>query len=164
MSNWPSVLTWIESSALGNAIRGSGVWTYGVINLVHILGVATLFGAILVLDLRLLGWRRDVALASIASVTSPLAVIGFCLAALSGVCLLATNATEYASNPFLLTKFAAIAVGLINAIILSRLSGWKARSTRELEHRERVQLAMLGGVSLLCWLTALAAGRMIGYW
>ncbi len=164
MFSWHALLAWIESSLLGNAIRGSGVWTYGVINLVHILGVATLFGAILVLDLRLLGWRRDVALAGIASVTAPIAAIGFCLAALSGVCLLATNATEYASNPFLLIKFAAIAVALINAILLSRLSGWKAPGTRELEQRERLQLAMLGGVSLLCWLTAIAAGRMIGYW
>ena len=30
--------------------------------------------------------------------------------------------------------------------------------------REQIQLAVAGGASLLCWLTAIAAGRMIGYW
>ena len=38
-------LAWLESSMLGHAMRNSGVWTYGVVNLGHILGVATLFGA-----------------------------------------------------------------------------------------------------------------------
>ena len=53
------VLAWLESSALGMFMRGSGPWTYPVVNLIHILGVATLFGAVLILDLRLLGvWRR----------------------------------------------------------------------------------------------------------
>ncbi len=164
MLDWPSWLAWIESSALGNAIRHSGVWTYGVINLIHILGIATLFGAILVLDLRLLGWRRNVSLSAIASVSVPIATAGFCLAAISGMCLLATNATEYIGNPFLLIKFAAIALALINVIVLSRLPAWKMRSARELDQRERSQLAMIGGMSLLCWLTAIGAGRMIGYW
>jgi len=158
------LLAWLEASALGNVIRDSGVWTYGVINLVHILGVATLFGAILVLDLRLLGWRRKVAIDDIASATAPIATVGFCVAVVSGACLLATNATEYLGNPFLLIKFAAIALGLVNVIVLSRSSVWRARGTREPTPREHARLAVLGGASLLCWLTAIGAGRMIGYW
>ena len=50
---------WLEGSALGQLMRTAGVWSYGVVNLVHILGLSTLFGSVLVLDLRLLGaWRR----------------------------------------------------------------------------------------------------------
>ncbi|MBC7984388.1 MAG: DUF2214 domain-containing protein [Candidatus Obscuribacterales bacterium] len=164
MVDWRGLLAWIEASALGNAVRDSGVWTYGVINLFHILGVATLFGSVLVLDLRLLGWRRSIALSNIASATVPLAVIGFCVAVISGVCLLTTNATEYASNPFLLIKFAAIALALVNVIVLSYSPAWKSRSSRQPSSGERTQLATLGGISLLCWLTAISAGRMIGYW
>jgi hypothetical protein len=155
---------WIEASALGELVRGSGVWTYGAINLAHIVGVATLFGSILILDLRLLGWRRGIPLSSLAAVTSPVAAVGFGIAAVSGICLLATNATEYVGNPFLPIKFAAIALGLVNVVTLSQLSAWKASGTRELIPRERFQLAAVGGVSLLCWLTALGSGRMIGYW
>lgn len=39
-------------SALGRFIRESGPWTYPIVNLVHILGVASLFGSTLMIDLR----------------------------------------------------------------------------------------------------------------
>ena len=157
-------LSWLEASALGVAVRASGVWAYAVINLVHILGVATLFGAILVLDLRLLGLWHRLPLTTVATPALPVAVCGVALAFLSGICLLATNGSEYVGNPFLLIKFPAIALGLCNVIAISRMSGWRARRQREPLPRERRQLAYAGGLSLLCWLTAIAAGRLIGYW
>jgi hypothetical protein len=157
-------MAWLQGSALGHAMRESGVWTYGVVNLVHILGVSTLFGAILVLDLRLLGLWRKVALPAISEPVVPVAATGFVVAALSGVCLLATKATDYVGNPFLYIKFPAIALGLLNAILLRALPAWKERNTRELSSREQSRLAVVGGVSLFCWLTAITAGRMIGYW
>jgi len=42
-------LTWLEASPLGALTRSLGVWSYGVINLVHILGIILLFGSILIL-------------------------------------------------------------------------------------------------------------------
>jgi hypothetical protein len=157
-------MMWLEGSALGHIMRESGVWTYGVVNLIHILGVACLFGSVLLLDLRLLGIWRQVALQTIAEPTVPIAAIGFAIAAASGVCLLATKATEYVGNPFLYVKFPAIALGGLNVAVLSRLPAWKEKKYRELTPRERSQLAVAGAVSLVCWLTAITAGRMIGYW
>ena len=157
-------MAWLEGSTLGHAMREYGVWTYGVVNLTHILGVSSLFGAVLILDLRLLGFWRNVTLAAITGPTVPVATAGFAIAAASGICLLATKATEYAGNPFLYIKFPAIAAALINVIILNSLKGWRERKSRELSSREQLHLAVAGGVSLVCWLTAVTAGRMIGYW
>ena len=102
-------------------MRNAGIWSYGIVNLTHILGVSSLFGAILVLDLRLLGLWRSVPLGSIARPTVPIATIGFLVAATSGLCLISTNGSEYVGNPFLLIKFPAIFVGLLNVAVLSRL-------------------------------------------
>jgi hypothetical protein len=157
-------LAWIEGSALGHALRQSGVWTYAIVNLVHILGVSSLFGSVLAIDLRLLGLWRTVPLAAVTKPAVPIAGIGFTLAAASGVCMLATNGTEYVGNPFLAIKFPAIALGIANVAVLSLLPAWRERSARALLPREERQLAVAGGVSLVCWLTAVAAGRMIGYW
>jgi hypothetical protein len=157
-------LAWLEASALGHAVRSSGVWAYGVLNLTHILGVATLFGSMLALDLRLLGLWPGVPLAALAKPTVPLAAVGFALAALSGTCMISTNATEYVHNPFIFIKFPAIALGLLNVVVLNRLPAWKARNAAQPSMRARRQLAVAGGVSLVCWLTAVGAGRMIGYW
>ena len=155
---------WMEGTALGHFMRESGPWTYAVVNLSHIIGVATLFGSILVLDLRLLGLWRRVPLAPLASATTPVAVTGFAIAAATGSALLATKATDYLHNPFFDIKFPAIALGLINVLVLSLSPAWRARGTRELSRGENRQLAMMGGISLVCWLTAVSAGRMIGYW
>lgn len=108
-------------------------------------------------------WRR-VPLAVLASATVPVAVLGFATAATTGAGLLATKATEYVGNPFLIIKFLAIALGLINVLALNLSPAWQARGARELSRGENRQLAALGGLSLACWLTAITAGRMIGYW
>jgi hypothetical protein len=158
------VLAWLDASALGTFMRDSGPWTYPIVNVVHVLGVATLFGAVLVLDLRLIGVWRRASLSSIATAASPVAMTGFVIAASSGVCLLASNAVEYANNPILLTKFAAIGGGLINAGTLRFTSAWRAHATRALSRAEARRLALTGAISLISWTVAIVAGRMIGYW
>jgi hypothetical protein len=157
-------LAWLQSSALGMFMRGSGPWTYPVVNVIHVVGVATLFGAVLILDLRLLGVWRRAPLAAITTVAAPLAMAGFALAAASGVCLLAANALEYEDNPVLLVKFSAIGLGFINAVVLRRTAAWQAHTTRDLSHSEARRLGFMGGTSLVSWLTAVGAGRIIGYW
>jgi hypothetical protein len=159
-----ALLVWLESSALGLAMRSSGVWAYGVVNLVHIVSVATLFGAVLLLDLRLLGAWRQVPLAFLEKPTVTLAVLGFAGAVASGICLITTNATEYLGNPFVPIKFAAIGLGLLNVAVVPWLPAWKLRTATVLAPRVGMQLSAAGGVSLACWFAAIAAGRMIGYW
>jgi hypothetical protein len=158
------LLAWIEGSTLGRIMRESGPWTYALVNLTHILGIASLFGAILVVDLRLIGSAPRLPLQSLADATIPIARAGFVLAVVSGAGLLSANATEYAGNPFLLIKFPAIAIGLANALLLERSAAWRAGREGTSTEAQRRQLAMMGALSLASWVTAVAAGRMIGYW
>ena len=145
-------------------MRASGVWTYGVVNLFHILGVATLFGSVLVLDLRLLGLWRGIPLAPLERPTLTLAAAGFVVAIASGAALITTNATEYLGNPFIAIKFSAIGLGVLNVLAAQRLPAWRSRHDEPPSATVRAVLAMVGGTSLLCWLAAAASGRMIGYW
>jgi hypothetical protein len=92
------------------------------------------------------------------------ATTGFVVAVCSGLGLLAANAAEYEGNPLLLVKFPAIGLALINLAIVNRLPAWRAHGSRDLSDAERRQLAMAGGLSLACWLTAVSAGRLIAYW
>src|SRR4029078_7101452 len=157
-------MAWLEGSSLGHAMRDTRVLTYAVVNLTHILGVATLFGSIMILDLRLLGCWKHIPLSALSTPTVRLAAIGLAVAVITGSGLLATKATEYVGNPFLYIKFPAIALGLLNVWLLHRSAACRAHRVRGLEPREERQLRRMGGASLACWLTALSAGRMIGYW
>jgi hypothetical protein len=156
------ILAWLEASALGHAMRGAGVWSYAILNLCHILGIATLFGSVLIIDLRLMGLWRRIPLQHLTKPFAPVSAGGFVLAALSGLCMISTNATEYIGNPFLLIKFPAIGIALINVGVLTRLDAWREQGEQTTSQRR--QLAIAGGVSLASWLTAIGAGRMIGYW
>jgi hypothetical protein len=158
------LLAWIEASSLGRFMRESGPWTYALVNLVHIFGIASLFGAILVLDLRLLGVGGGRPLPPLADAAIPIAKIGFMLAAASGIGLLSANATDYEGNPFLLIKFPAIAAGLANAVLLGRSAAWHAARRGPASPAQSRQLALMGAISLTAWVTAVTAGRMIGYW
>ncbi len=50
-----SFFTWIENSAVGGAIRSSS-WLFPFIEAFHLLGLAVIGGAVLVVDLRLFGF------------------------------------------------------------------------------------------------------------
>ena len=157
-------MTWLEASTLGHFMRESGPWTYAIVNLAHILGIASLFGAILIIDLRLLGLWRRVPLIALADTAPAVAACGLAIAVVSGTGLLATKATEYVGNPFIYIKFPAIALGILNAMAVRRSAAWRERSSRTLTPAETRRLAWMGGLSLASWLTAIAAGRLIAYW
>lgn len=156
--------SWLEHSPLGVFVRSLGVWSYGVINLLHILGIVLLFGSILILDLRLLGAWRQAPLATLSRPTTTTAMIGFALAAVSGIPMLTVKTTDYIGNPFLLIKFPAIGLALLNVWLVHRSAAWQAHRVRDLLPEERRSLARGAAFSLAFWLTAITSGRMIGYW
>jgi hypothetical protein len=161
------LLASIEQSALGYFIRDSGPWTYPLVNLAHILGIATLFGSVLVIDLALLGVggkRSPTSLAAIAEAAPPVALTGLVLAVASGVGLLASNATEYSGNPFFAIKIPAIGLGALNAIVIRRSPAWRALERAEPSPTDERRLRRMAAMSLVCWTVAIGAGRMIGYW
>src|SRR6266853_1092554 len=133
----------MQASWLGHFMRESWVWTYAIVNLAHVLGIASLFGSILVLDLRLIGLGRRVPLVALSSSIVPVAATGFVIAATTGLGLLATKATEYVGNPFLLIKFPAIALGLVNAVVIRQTPAWRVHHARDLTPGEQLHLAIL---------------------
>lgn len=146
----------VEASLLVEALRLSS-WAYPAVNTLHIIGIALLFGAIVPLDLRLAGWRREEAsLASLSSVLLPVAIFGFILAALAGLLLFVADARAYAASPLFQAKLVLIAAALGNAWLLRRVD-WQnpALSSR--------RLAFAGAASLLLWLGAITLGRLIAY-
>jgi hypothetical protein len=157
-------LAWLEDSPLSEFVRNSGPYTYGIVNLFHVFGIALLFGAIAILDLRLLGAWRTIPVTSLARPAVPVAATGLVLAILTGVVLFCIQATEYYYNPFLYLKLGALVLGILNIAILHSSAAWKAIEEAGGSTRGRTQLAAAGLVSLACWISVISAGRMIAYW
>jgi hypothetical protein len=162
--SYQDFMAWLEMSALGFAMRETGVWTYALVNLAHIFGISLMFGAIVVLDLRLLGVWKAIPLDLMAKPTTIVAGTGFAVAMITGPALLATKATEYVGNPFLPIKLVAIVLGIVNLVILHNLPAWKERTNPEMGAAKRRHLAFAGSASLATWIIVISAARLIAYY
>lgn len=143
------------------ALRRS-VWVYPFVNAGHIIGIALLFGAIVPMDLRLMGVWRDAPLRAVAGITVPVAVVGLLLAITTGALLFSVRAVEYARIELLQVKLLLIAGAVANALLLRRTSAWRAFAEGDLAGTSpRLQAA--GALSLGLWLSVIVCGRLIGY-
>ncbi len=143
----------IEALGPVAALRASR-WGYAGISAAHIGGLALLIGAILPLDLRLLGAWPAMRLDALEQVLRPVAGTGLILTLATGAMLFAVRATTYAGLPLFQLKMALVAAGVLNALLLlgtplARLSRTRARIT--------------GIASLLVWPAVLVAGRFIAF-
>ena len=150
----------LETSGLGEAMRQSA-WFYPTANLLHLLGLVLLVGAILPLDLRLLGVGRAVPAAALSRLLTPLAAAGLLLLLGTGFLLFAADAGPLADHPMLLRKWALITLGIANALLFRAL--WNRRLDAWDRHAPAFGRAQ-AALSVAIWLSAAAAGRLIAYY
>ncbi|MEO1018011.1 MAG: hypothetical protein AAFY56_09995 [Pseudomonadota bacterium] len=151
-----SLLATIQQTDLATALRFSR-WSYAAVNATHILGIALLVGAILPLDLRLLGCWPGVNRTTLVRVLVPTAATGLALAVLTGILLFSIRATEYADLAIFRIKLVLIMLGAGSAILLHLRHGFT------LETASAHRLRWAGFFSLCIWPCALLAGRMIAF-
>jgi hypothetical protein len=149
-----AVLDALVASAPAQWLRFSR-WGYATVNTTHVFGIALLVGAILPLDLRLLGVWRSVPLEPLARVLVPVAATGLLLAATTGAFLFITRAPEYAALDLFLVKVALIAAGAVHALSLHLGS--------RLQNALPARLRAAGAASLSLWLAALVCGRLLAF-
>ncbi|MFC6668739.1 hypothetical protein [Marinobacterium aestuariivivens] len=155
-------LATLEAMGFAVALRHS-VWTYPLVNAAHILGVALLLGAILPLDLRLLGLWRTVPLAPLWRVLTRTASAGLALALICGGLLFATRATEYAASSLFTTKMILVFAGCANALALRLLLPGRESPRWPETGVPLLRLRLAAGFSLVAWLATMTLGRLVGY-
>jgi hypothetical protein len=154
-------LTALEQVPLVAELRNSR-WTYATVNASHIVGLALLFGAIVPLDLRLMGCWRSVPVRTLARILVPIAAGGLVLAIAAGLLLFATRASEYAGLTLFWVKLGLIACGIANALLLRTASQWEAaQSATDITPPPRLRAA--GALSIALWLSVIVCGRMLAF-
>ena len=154
-----TLLEGLERSALSVSLRGSA-WVYPLINALHIVGIALLVGAILILDWRLLRGRVTPTVSVLAGVLLPAARMGWALAVLTGSLLFVTRPLDYAFNAVFQLKLGILALALFNVALLHRSGSWQVAVT---QNRVDGRVWLACGLSLVSWLLVLGLGRLVGY-
>jgi hypothetical protein len=133
---------------------------YPLVSAAHIAAIGLIIGAIGTLDARLLGAFAKRPVAALGPPLSRVAAIGVALAVLTGFLLFSVRPVAYADNAMLQLKLALVGLGVTNALALRFTPWWRSALAGGAVNPA---LRMQAAVSLLIWLSALLAGRWIGF-
>jgi len=151
----------LENSGFGRTLRES-LWAYPITETLHIIGLATLYGSVLVVDLRLLGLNRGLPVSRLARHALPWTVGAFFLVMTTGLLMFTAHAGDFLANRVFILKMGLIGTAGVNAALLHTgvmrtVTGWDVNVLPP----ARVRLAAI--VSILLWTVVIACGRFLAY-
>jgi len=152
----------IEYSSLGTTIAES-TWMFPTIETAHVIALVTVLGAIMIVDLRLIGVAsRDVAVTQLSKDTLPWVWGAFILAAITGSLLFVSKATSYVNNPFFLWKLVMLTLAGVNMMYFHFFT-YRTVEHWDLDPSVPTGAKVAGALSLVFWLLVVFFGRAIGF-
>ncbi len=148
---------WFEQSRIGDSIRNS-VWLFPFIEAFHLVGLGVIAGAVLVVDLRLLGYGlRNQPVSQLAKDAQPWFLGSLTIMFASGIPLLISEATKcYYSFAFWI-KMASLFLALLFTFTIKR----RVTMMDELQAMSKGKITAF--VSLALWFGVAWGGRWIGF-
>lgn len=156
-----AVRDWIETTWLHDFALGT-FWAWPAMETLHFIGMCLLFGPIIVMDLRLLGFdRANIPILSVHSLV-PITIAGFVINLLTGTVFVFGDPNRYAINISFQIKMVLVLIAGINAIWF-----WR-KVTPILENlgpheNPPMSVKAIGLLSLASWTGVLCFGRLIPY-
>src|SRR5262245_28582320 len=157
----PAIIQTIQDSGPAEWMRSS-VKAMPIVEAIHVLAAATVFGTIFIVDLRLLGLPNTKRpFTRVSDEMLWLTWSAFAVALIAGVLMFAANAsTYYVNTEFRLKMLALIAAGVNMAIF----QGVTFKSVKTWDQSATPTAARVaGGLSILIWVTVIFLARWIGF-
>ena len=153
-----SFFTWCENTALGEAIRGSN-WLFPAIESLHLLGLAVIGGAALIVNLRLLGFGVDrQPVAQLWRDTRPWLLGSLAVMLVSGLLLFTSEAIKlYYHGAFWMKMTSLLLSVAFTFTVVRRVALADPGRVRPFWSRT------VGLISILLWSGVGVGGRWIGF-
>jgi len=152
------VLHWIKELPLGLAVRQSR-WLFAAGETFHFIGLCLLVGAMLVIDLRLLGFIRRIPIRA-ALAFLPFAIIGFLINLATGIEFFVSDPLMYWPNPAFKLKMFLILLAGLNALIFTVMEHRRVLVLGD-EENTGTFTKVTAGLSLSLWLAVILLGRLL---
>jgi hypothetical protein len=147
---------WCETTRLGLMVRES-VWLFPVIEAVHLLGLSMLGGAVLLVDLRLVGAGLTGTPAStLALAARPWLTWSLVAMVVTGALLFLSEAVKCYYSPAFWVKILTLPVAVAFTFAVRQ-------RVAESDLTSRGTAAFTGAASMALWIVVAAAGRWIGF-
>ena len=149
---------WSEATGLGRMIRNSQ-YAFPIVEFFHLAALAIIGGAILVVDLRLLGLGlKKTSVAQLASDAQPWVTGSLVVMLVSGIALYSSEATKCYQSPAFWIKMIALALAMMFTYTIRRRT-----AAADEQGISPIASKSVGVVSLALWFTVAWGGRWIGF-
>jgi uncharacterized protein DUF6644 len=154
-----SIFQWIQDTSVGLAIRES-LWMFPIIEAFHLLGLALIGGAVLLVDMRLAGVAlRDQPLSQLASDAEPWLFGSLAVMLLSGFLLFTSEAIKCYYNPAFWLKMLFLSLAITFTFTVRRRVAAVGEAKVKPIWRRAVAV-----VSVTLWSGVGLMGRGIGFY
>ena len=151
-----SYFEWLNNLPVSTAIRES-VWMSPMVNVAHLASLVMFVGAVLIVDLKLLGDDEGTPVDAIAKGAEPWLLLGFFLLFLTGVPQLISNALREYYSIFFWFKMVVMVVALVYTFTLRRRIALAPPGQFSVGTRK-----LVGALSIVLWASVAIPARLIG--
>ena len=158
----PAIVQVIQASGPAEWMRTS-VKAMPIVEAIHVLCAATVFGTILVVDLRLLGFPNTKrSFTRISHEMLRVTWTAFGLAVITGGLMFAANANTYYENTAFRLKMLALLGAGVNMAIFQGIT-YRAVASWDQNAPTPLAARLAGAFSILLWITVICLARWIGF-
>jgi hypothetical protein len=137
------------------AFLRTSFYLYPLLNAAHILAIGVLVTSAALMDGRVLGLGRELALDAVIERLRPIAIGALIVAALTGFLMFSVQPFDYLANPAFRLKMLLLLGAVTNALLFT---SFKAHRRPEKPSSRAMAIMSIG-----LWLSVLVAGRFIGF-
>lgn len=152
---------WLEESALAESMR-TGLWTYPIVEIVHIVGFVFLVGSVAMFDLRLLGLGRALSVRALARHLLRWTLLSLLLVVPAGLLMFSAHPSDFLGNPVFPLKIVLIFVAGLNALWFHKRT-YRGVEDWDLGAEPPTAAKAHALFSLVIWLAVISCGRLLAY-
>ena len=127
----------------------------------HFIGLSLLFGSLLLVDLRAMGFFKALPLVAVHRLV-PLAILGFAINLVTGVLFVAFDPPTYFGNTAFLWKMGLVGLAGVNALAFEFVV-FRPLAAGNAAIEQGLLIKLLAALSLLLWSGVLVLGRLIPF-
>ncbi len=155
-----TLASWIKTTTLHDFSIAS-YWFFPAAETLHFMGLTVLFGMLLLIDLRGLGFYKTIAIEQVHKLV-PIVLVAFAVNLLTGLIFIFTDPDRYFVNIAFQVKMYLIVVAGLNALAFEFIV-FRPSLKGRMDMDRSVLTKIISALSLLLWTSVIIAGRFIPY-
>jgi hypothetical protein len=151
---------WPSPAAMGAAFVLDNPWVWPICEVLHFVGLCLLFGVMLLVNLRMVGFITGVALAEVNRLL-PWAMVGLGINIITGMLFFLAAPEQYTQNSAFVWKMGLVVLGGLSLLYAAMFDQEHASTSDKLD--APLTRKVVGACSLVIWVGVIFFGRFLPY-